>query len=310
MSLFDDIMEAFQIENAYKKWEDYRGFVTEMLIHNSDMHFMKSEGPTLLIVGAGAADDVDLGRLSEHFSEITIMDFDESLLDKAIEKYNLKENQGLKKEVFSVNGINEESLRYFTDKLRELYQRTLPYLEYEDVKDRYIEDFELRAIAILEDIYKDRDNNAKKEGALTGWYDESFQRIKDKYDYVFAAGLHSQLTAYFSYIMRVFENHFRDLLGKEVSFKNFEEALVLINEEEIPRINSRLISRAVISTIFGNELSKKGEETERVEGAYECIMDIRGRHTSENVSELYCDWPFDMDRDIVYNMVFQKLDQF
>ena len=77
MHLYEQIKSHFIIPDAYSDWSDYRNHLTRMIIESTNQVSLPlsfHQGmtdrdllPTLLILGAGACNDLNLADLSPHF---------------------------------------------------------------------------------------------------------------------------------------------------------------------------------------------------------------------------------------------------
>lgn len=70
--------------DTFDAWKDYRKAVTEFIIENSE------KGSSAAILGAGRCNDMDLSRLSAHFSGITLIDRDTDAMREALGRFEME----------------------------------------------------------------------------------------------------------------------------------------------------------------------------------------------------------------------------
>lgn len=144
--------------NAFEEWEEYRRKLTDIVIGGI------SKGSTLAIYGAGRCNDIDLNRLADHFSEITLLDCDEAAMQAALARYHLAGEPGIRTECFDFVGITED-------------------------------DYEKLAIDMNGVLDSGEITETTMRPVIEAFYasHEDFIYRSPRYDAVLAAGLHSQL---------------------------------------------------------------------------------------------------------------------
>lgn len=75
-----------RIDGAEKRWEAYRNDLTEYVVKDA------KQGEKVLVIGAGACDDLDLERLLEEDRQVFLLDCNSETLEKAVSKVKKKEN--------------------------------------------------------------------------------------------------------------------------------------------------------------------------------------------------------------------------
>lgn len=75
-----------RIDGAEKRWEAYRNDLTEYVVKDA------KQGEKVLVIGAGACDDLDLERLLEEDRQVFLLDCNPETLEKAVSKVKKKEN--------------------------------------------------------------------------------------------------------------------------------------------------------------------------------------------------------------------------
>lgn len=289
MGIYNQLKDKFIMKDAYKDWENYRKALTDLILNISDMDlsFNKSrdlnETKSIAIIGAGRCNDIDLLRLAEIFDEITLIDIDATALEECIsfQEKNVKEK--INKEVFSINGLYENEMEAFCDELLNFVRkagRELNEKLYEKFLDEMLEGLNKKIVAGL-DMLQERFSNKS-------------------YDVVVCNGVYSQLLSMYSFFIRSVSQSVSDELKIDVSGINrsIEIKLSKINTMSVSAINKALIAVAKKMILFGNEFPKKS----RVEGAAECIDDIRKNYMPD---EIMLKWDFNLKENIFYNMLIQ-----
>lgn len=337
--LYDEIKKNFEIPNAFENWREYRESLTKYMIQRVKEQekiesreeklrqededkgqeqgkirrgeknkgrergkIRQEKSPTLMILGAGSCNDLDLSLLVKHFSSIVLMDYDENSMRQAMQRYALSDFEREKIIIRgeSLNGIGEEEYISFCEELRDFIRQ----------RGREItkEEFERYALNLFEHFLRE----SERSGKYLGCFGE------ERYDYICCFGLHSQLQAMFSYIYRAFEKNLRQIIG-HISSPNFTARLVEEDERFIPEFHDILFQYAKKKVFIGCEYERCQEieipamkrreigveEIEPIEGAYQGIRDIRGRKL--NKIEYTITWPFAPQYGICYNMLVEEI---
>lgn len=324
--LYDEIKKNFEIPNAFENWREYRESLTKYIVQRvkeqekieSGEEKLRQEDEdkgqeqekirrgekrtTLMILGAGACNDFDLSLLVKQFSSIVLMDYDESSMRQAMQRYILSDFDREKIIIRgeSLNGIGEEEYISFCEELKDFIRQ----------RGRKItkEEFEIYALNLFEHFLRE----SERSGEYLGCFGE------ERYDYICCFGLHSQLQAMFSYIYRVFEQNLRRIIGN-TSSSNFTARLVEEDERFIPKFHDILFRYAKRKVFIGCEYKRCQEiempvmkrreigveEIEPIEGAYQGIRDIKGRKL--NRIEYTITWPFAPQYGICYNMLVEEI---
>lgn len=306
MSLYKQIRENFILPNAFEDWRAYRNTLTKYLIKEVDsvslpLEFssntdLEEHLPTLAIIGAGACNDIDLARIKNHFSKITLIDCNEAALHQALTTYDLTEADNVELKNISLTGITDSDYEEFCEELQayiQLNQQTFS-----------MEEFEEFALSKLKSIYEKR-----RQAELP---------LISTYDYIWCFGVHSQLQAMFSYICHAFFVNLKEMFPSPLNdFIKINEYLKSENDRFIPHFHDVLLSCAKKSVFLGMEQQRistseavNGEanntcESDSIEGAYQGILDIRSRNL--NVTESSILWPFYPEKDIAYHMLVQTI---
>lgn len=295
MDLYRQIKKNFILPNAYEDWKEYRNALTQYIIQETNQvslplsfHANMTEDallPSLAIIGAGACNDFDLSKLVEHFSRITLLDYDEEALGIAIDTYHLNECPYIECKTISLNGINDTHYEDFCNQLQAYLQHNLGNIT--------ASDFEDYAISLIERIFKQLKT-----------YTIPLQQ--DTYDYICCFGVHSQLQAMFSYIYRAFEMNLKEMTFFDASAHNqrFTKRLQEENERFIPLFHDALLNCAKQGIFLGLE-EKRTNTDGAIEGAYQGIQDIKKRDLKMEQASLV--WPFLSSENINYEMSIMKI---
>lgn len=295
MSLYDEIKSHFTLPNAYTDWEHYRNTLTDYLIAQTDqvslpLSFypgMKQTEilPTLAILGAGACNDLDLQRLSTHFSKITLLDYDTDSLQQALNTYHLEHTGTVECLPVSLNGITESDYRDFCEELQ--------FFLREEKSHMTAVAFETFALSLVDACYK-----KSRQAAIP--------LAPASYDYIWCFGVHSQFQSMFSYIYHVFEVNLNNTIFKTdgVPSEAFSRRLKEENNYFIPLFHDTLLASARKAIFLGLEHNRP-EKDGAIEGACQAISDIRSR--SLKLTESVILWPFCPADGLSYEMLIQKI---
>jgi len=291
MYLYREIKKNFILPNAYNDWKEYRNAVTDYVIEetnqvNVPLTFSSNMDetsllPTLAIVGAGACNDLNLCKLTSHFSKITLLDCDSDAIHTALQTYHLQDCSQIECQVISLNGLHESHYEAFCDQLQAYVQEQFDTLTPEQ--------FEAYAISLLQKYLYETQNYIIPLPAHT-------------YDYICCFGVHSQLQAMFSYIYKAFEINLREIKFADAPNLNshFNSYLQAENERFIPLFHDALFNCAKQGVFLGLE-KKRTNNDDAIEGAYQGIIDIQKRNLTTKCSSVV--WPFLPSEDIYYEML-------
>lgn len=289
MSIYNQLKDKFIMKDACNDWERFRKALTDLIIYKSDMDLDFKMGQdsndkkSIAIIGAGRCNDIDLARLADIFDEITLIDIDTAALEECISLQEKNVKEKIKKEILSINGLYENDIEAFCDELLSYVRkagRKLNKKLYEEFLDEMLDDLNKKIVTGL-DFLQERFSNKS-------------------YDVMVCNGVYSQLLSMYSFFIRSVSKSVSDELKVDVSDidKTIEIKLSKINAVSIPAINKVLIDTAKKMIFFGNEFS----DILKVEGAGECIDDIRKNYTQE---EIILKWDFNLKENIFYDILIQ-----
>lgn len=286
MGWFERIRKTSKINLAYSLWEDYREKLTEQIIEVS------KGSESIVIVGAGYSNDIDLALINECYKEITLLDIDVDSMKEACKQYGLEENQ-VDIYQYNLTGINDQDYILFEKLLSE------------------------NATAL--DITLFIDNLKKK----ILYYNSDFMR---EYDVCVCCGVHSQLVVMFANLLYVYRNNYniddRNIIIdsiKEISQAacrklndfmlevaniiviGYEYTTLLMNDKYFAK--DKLIIELIRSGRLG---SLEDFNVSRVEGALQCEMDINEKQRSGIMElvkwDLIC-WQFLKEKKFLVNVL-------
>ena len=306
MSVYSQIKDKFVMPDAFSDWGDYRKQVTKLLTKDLTKEIVgyeaakegftktkmqpiyKKGGLSIAILGTGACNDVDIIELAEYFDSITLIDVDKASMVEATdwlpeiirEKITIKEG--------SITGITDADQEQFCNRMlshASYYGNTMK----PDIYNRLL----------LEELMGLGSRLYTKESMLS----ENGLLPVGGYDVVACLGVHSQLMALLSYTVKVLTHNISEQLlgGEEPDDRKITEYIKKMNTHIIPIINSAILKSSDQRAVFGNEYDGKHP----VEGAYQCIMDLRRRGLS--IKEQHLAWNFNPDQNVEYDMLIQVI---
>lgn len=121
MSIAEQIYSRFccraSKDDEYNDWANYRKELTDFIIRSV------SPGSSLLILGAGKCNDLDLGRLAAHCGTITLSDYRPETAEEAFHRYGLAPSEKLRFAEADYVGIPDRDYIAYTDLLFQLMQK-------------------------------------------------------------------------------------------------------------------------------------------------------------------------------------------
>lgn len=268
-SLYDQLKQLQIIPDAKSKWQQYRAEVTDFIIS-------ESVTGSLLIVGAGQCNDIDVDRIAEHFTSVTLFDreFDSAIEDKE-HRSNVSYING------DILGISDEAYRNLCQEVQGYIAFNMNRFSMEGLADRYI--------TMVSKLY------AEAKPIIP--FD------KNEFDNVVVLGVHSQINNMLAWMWDAYES----ALGQQD--KRVHQYISSENTRIIEAFNDKLFDIAKKHIIIGAEQSRAGMSG-AVEGAHQCILDVQRRMNSYSYIDAnlaVIDWPFDVDRDIIYQMLIASI---
>lgn len=276
--ILQDIKQKFHLINAYEDWKDYRQLLTGMVIDAGG----SDKSKTVVVIGAGYCNDIDIKSLCRQFNEIILLDCDSEALEKVLIGLGEEETKKVIPCTLSLTGIEEPDVsEFFNDTLTKLQNRG-KYLTYHEFEKILMANLDL----LLSKIYTSEDEVMK---ALP------------RTDIAVCNGVCSQLFSIISYFIRSVAASIPEALFKgamDVADKA-EQRLKSKNDLIIPVIVNAILKSAGDYVIFGNEHSIDHP----VEGAYQCIEAVA--KSGHVIKECEATWSFNRKENIEYNMLLQ-----
>ena len=293
MSLLQEISKKFQIPNAYDKWTEYRDNLTDFVIQK--IHKVKEqtnqETLSLLILGAGSCNDIDLSRIAANGVQITLLDIEKSGMEEACGKYNV--NASCVEE--SITGITGQDLDILAGEL-------LGYLRQEYQSNKLTKE------ALLEKMQDDLSALLFARETEEEFINRLMHCFGDgEYDMILGAGVLSQLYAQPLYLVETIKKNAEEQIFQEEidPEKTLHKIVREANEKWIPIIVKEMLGASRCVGIFASEENKISP----VEGAKQCLEMIQD-YCSESkieVDECLLSWPFDLANNRSYMMRVQAV---
>ena len=315
MGVYHQIKDKFIMRNARADWASYRDQLTDLILQ------MYPE--TVMIVGAGRCNDIDLGRLlstgaercndndpgrrmSEGVCRVVLLDVDTDGMQEAAASLSEEQRSKLELRTGSLTGISEDDMEAFCDRMLSYVRSAGRDLSVEYVRRELMEGMDMLESKLRAgpDIGRDSrldgglDSERENEPAegvseMDALYPESCS------DIVVCCGVHSQLFSTLSFFVRSLIHSLQDILpGVDVLEGEVSERIRRMNDQVIPGINRTLYKAAGKCVIFGNEFMPEHP----VEGAHQCILDVRKNYRPE---EAHLTWEFNKAEGITYDMMIQ-----
>lgn len=285
MGIYDQIKRQFVLPDAYEAWRTYREQITQIIV--SDASFPKST-KTIAILGAGACNDIELTVLAQYFKEIILIDVDIAPMRQAFDHVPDSVRDKITVREGSLTGIGDEDQRRFCEHILHevgVYGNSLTGEIYNAI--------------LMEELEKLNAKRYLKEQALLELLPIA------GYDFVVCLGVHSQLFSILSYMIRVLSYNVSEQLfqGMIPHDGDVVSAIKDMSSRSIPLLNNAILKCARDKVVIGCEYDEKNP----VEGAYQCIMDIRKRGMT--VEEQHLLWDFNPGQNVRYDMLIQTLDR-
>ena len=109
--IYDQFKARASRDDEFNDWAGYRDRLTEFVIS------CIPSGSSLLILGAGKCNDLDLKKLAEHCGVITLSDYRPETAEEAFRQYGLSPSENLRFAESDYVGITDEDYLAYTDLL-------------------------------------------------------------------------------------------------------------------------------------------------------------------------------------------------
>lgn len=278
MGVYQQIKEKFIMKNAREDWIGYRDQLTDLIIKRMS----ETSSRSVAVVGAGRCCDIDLGRIVLKADKTFLLDIDRDAMQEAVGSLPSELRKKAEPKTISLTGIEEKDLSFFCDDMITFVRMHGRTLSLDLVRKKL-----MSGLDVLEDKL------VRKEEDLLGILPEASA------DMILCSGVCSQLFSVLSFFIRSLIHSLPELLPEAAVLE--EEANVRIREmdEQVILVIDRALCKAARRVvIFGNEFLPKHP----VEGAHQCIWDIRNRLLPE---EIHLTWDFNPAEGISYDMLLQ-----
>ena len=85
MSVYQQIKDKFIMKNAWDDWTSYRDQLTDLVIgHLMETQSQESTPASIMIIGAGRCNDIDLQRLVASAENVLLLDLDMEAMHEAV----------------------------------------------------------------------------------------------------------------------------------------------------------------------------------------------------------------------------------
>ena len=287
--IYERFLERSSRDDEFNDWAEYRAELTEFIIENT------APGASLLILGAGKCNDLDLTRLAEHVGSITLSDYREETAAEAFLRYGLKPSEHIRFLASDYVGITDDDYIEYTDLLLGIMQKLAdtPGDGLEKIAGPALDRME----QTLERIYERNMSYRIDLGVKTC-------------DYAVIAGIHSQLNNAFRGLFQYVRKDVEDR-GKEVRFAgDLNQFIFRITKKHtgylVKRFNDVVFDTAARGVIYGYEESiiytPEGSHSPvigTVDGARQAGEMIADCITGNYIN---CLWPLSRRRGIKFEM--------
>ena len=287
--IYGRFLERSSRDDEFNDWAEYRAELTDFITENT------APGASLLILGAGKCNDLDLQKLGEHAGSITLSDYREETAEEAFRRYGLKPSEHIRFVASDYVGITDDDYIEYTDQLLTIMQKLA------DTSGNSLEEIagpDLgRMQQTLEQIYE---RNASYRIDLG----------VENCDYAVIAGLHSQLNNAFRGLFQYVRKDVEDR-GKKVRFaEDLNKYLFQITRKHtgdlVKRFNDAVFEAATRGVIYGYEESiiytpegARSPVIGTVDGARQAGEMIADRAVENYIN---CLWPLSRRRGIKFEM--------
>ncbi|MBQ9060146.1 MAG: hypothetical protein IJ128_03290, partial [Firmicutes bacterium] len=241
--VYADFQERSSKDDEFNDWAGYREELTDFITENTTL------GASLLILGAGKCNDLDLGKLADHAGSITLSDYREETAREAFRRYGLIPSNKLRFVEADYVGITDEDYIEYTEILLKIMQKLA------DTAGKSLEDIAGEELDKMEDtlerIYQ---RNADYRVNLAGKSDD---QAAGTYDYAIVSGVHSQLNNAFRGLFQYARKDVEDRSGNVRFADDLNKFIFQITRKHtsdlVARFNKALFAAANKGVIYGYE---------------------------------------------------------
>ena len=305
--IYDQFKARASKDDEFNDWAGYRERLTEFVI--SCIPF----GCSLLILGAGKCNDLDLKKLAEHCDAVTLSDYRPETAEEAFRQYGLAPSENLKFAESDYVGITDEDYLEYTDLLLKTMERL------SDGQINQGDDSETQGSSLEEAA-------GPQLNALRECLEQIYQRNADYeidlgnagkavYDNAVITGVHSQLNNSFRGLFQYVRKDVEDRGGEIRFLEELNTAIFRTTRRHtkklVTRFNEAVFAAVKEGVIYGHEkniIYTPAGANEPVIGtvdgarqAGEVIANLPAEKT------LDCIWPLSRRRGIKFTMAVSYL---
>ena len=288
MRVYQQIRDKFIMKNARKDWAGYRDRLTDLVSGLIvEMQPRMSADPvsfSVMIVGAGRCNDIDLQRLAVSAENVILLDVDREAMQQAVMALPEELRPKVECRVASVTGISEGDLDAFCDDMLSFARFAGRKLTMESLRRQLMSGLDGLA-----------DRLVRKEEDLIGILPEASA------DVLVCCGVCSQFFSTLSFFIRSLLHSLQEILpGTDILENEVNDRIRRMDDHVIPIVNRALRRTAREAIVYGNEYMPDRP----VEGAHQCIEDVREQMRPE---EMHLIWDFNRAEGITYDMLIQVI---
>ncbi|MBE6045486.1 MAG: hypothetical protein E7221_02160 [Clostridiales bacterium] len=295
--LYDRFCSRASKDDEFSDWAGYRAELTRFVINHT------RSGGSLLILGAGKCNDLDLAKLSDHCGSITLSDYRPETAEDALCRYGITASAASERVTFleaDYVGIPDSAYLRYTELLLEIMKKL------RDEQGDSLEEIagqELQKLqTCLEQIYQDNEAYEIDLGEAA-------------FDYGVIEGVHSQLNNSFRGLFQYVRKDVEDQAGEVKYAEDLNAAIFAVTRRHtkkiVLRFNEAVFAAVREGLIYGYEKNI----IYTPEGAdHPTIGTVDGaRQAGEVINELSaedrmsCLWPLSRRRGIKFEMEVRYL---
>ncbi len=274
MNTYLTVKNNFIMTNANADWTSYRNELTDMILRDNP--------DSVMIIGGGRCNDINLERLANEIQEIIILDIDETAMNEAVSVVSSELQDKITCKTASLTGISEDDLCTFMDNMLVVARDAARLSDSEYYHNMLIKELDI--------MFKKLISN---ESELSEILPHRFV------DTVVCSGVYSQLFSMLMYYVRSLAANLNNILPDvDMTVNEIANLIRITDDKLIPIINDAIIHAAKRTVIFANEYMPDNP----VEGAHQCIADLKERIKPE---EHHINWDFNRASNITYDMLIQ-----
>ena len=302
--VYDQFKGRASRDDEFHDWTGYRDRLTAFVIS------CIPSGGSLLILGAGKCNDLDLKKLAEHCGVITLSDYRPETAEEAFRQYGLSPSENLRFAASDYVGITDEDYLAYTDLLLKTMEKLSGSRESQGSSLEEIAGPELSALKeCLEQIYQ-RNEGYEIDLGNTGNTGNAGNSGNAVYDNAVVTGVHSQLNNSFRGLFQYVRKDVEDRGGEIRFLENLNTAIFKTTRRHtkklVTRFNEAVFAAVREGVVYGYEkniIYTPAGANEPVIGTVD-----GARQAGEAIAKfpaekkLDCIWPLSRRRGIKFTM--------